>query len=99
MVAAGHSAIIDAVFARADERQAAEHAAASLRVPFTGLFLTADLDSRIRRIGGRTRDASEADATVARTQEGYDLGDLNWTRADASGTPEETFRRVKAVIR
>ncbi len=31
VVAAGHSAIVDAVFARADERQAAEHAAASLR--------------------------------------------------------------------
>src|SRR5262249_13190430 len=69
VVAAGHSVIIDAVFAREAERAAAAQAAKADGVDFHGLFLTADLDTRIKRIGGRTRDASDADAGIARTQE------------------------------
>jgi hypothetical protein len=35
---------------------------------------------------------------VARRQEQYDLGDLQWTLVDASGSPEETLRRAKAAL-
>jgi aminoglycoside phosphotransferase family enzyme/predicted kinase len=98
VVAAGHSAILDAVFARADERIAAEQSAAIVGVPFRGLFLETDLATRIARTGTRSRDASDADAQVARAQERYDLGDLAWRRVDASGTPDETLRRAKAAL-
>jgi predicted kinase len=67
-------------------------------VPFRGLFLAADLDTRVARVSGRGRDASDADATVARRQESYDLGALDWTRIDASGSPEETFARARATM-
>ena len=54
---------------------------------FHGLFLDADLATRVARVGARNRDASDADAAVARAQESYDLGELDWRRVDASGTP------------
>ena len=90
VLAAGHSAIVDAVFAKRDERDAIKQAAGA----FHGLFLTADLDTRVARVGDRKNDASDADATVARAQQHYDLGALEWTEVDASGTQDETLRRA-----
>jgi uncharacterized protein len=97
-VAAGHSAIVDAVFATPQERAVMELSAQAVGVPFYGLFLEADLATRVARVGGRSRDASDADAAVARVQESYDLGALGWARIDASGTPEETLARARGVI-
>lgn len=98
-LAAGQSAIVDAVFAKPREREGPEKSAAALGVPFRGLFLTADLDTRLARVGGRRADASDANVAIARAQERYDLGTLNWTRIDASGTPEETLARAQAALR
>jgi hypothetical protein len=69
-----------------------------LGVPFHGLFLDADLDIRVARVTDRSRDASDADAAIARLQETYDLGALDWTRIDASGTPDETLARARAAM-
>ena len=96
VIAAGHSAVVDAVFADAQERAAVARAAAG--APFRGLFLTADLASRVARVGGRVLDASDADAAVARMQEQYDLGRLEWASVDASGTPEETLRNAQSAL-
>jgi uncharacterized protein len=97
VVAAGHSAIVDAVYARPHERAAIAAAGA----PFRGIFLTADLPTRTARVSAREADASDADAAVARVQEDYDLGDFDraWRIVDASGSPEETLARVKAALR
>jgi aminoglycoside phosphotransferase family enzyme/predicted kinase len=99
IVAAGHSVIVDAVFARPHERAAIGEAAQSVNLPLRGLFLTADMATRLRRVGGRTHDASDADAAVAQAQQHYDLGTLDWTPVDASGTPETTLARAKAALR
>ena len=96
--AAGHSAIVDAVFAAPQERQALTELAQRAGVPFEGLFLTADLAVRAQRVGGRTGDASDADAKVVAQQEDYDLGTLDWTAVDANGTPDETLRRAVAAL-
>ena len=98
VTAAGHSAIVDAVFARADERAAIAAVAQSCDVTFHGLFLTADLATRVARVGARERDASDATADIARTQESYDLGAIDWTVVDASGTPDDTLAHAKASI-
>jgi uncharacterized protein len=97
VLAAGHSAVVDAVFARAEERTALE--AAAKGASFTGLFLTADLPARIARVGSRSGDAADADAAVARAQERYELGPMSWGHVDASGTPEETLADAVAAMR
>jgi uncharacterized protein len=98
IVAAGHSAIVDAVFATPPERGALAAAAKAAKVPLQGLFLTADLATRIARVGGRTNDASDAGAAVAQAQEDYDLGALEWPKIDASGTPVDTLARARAAL-
>jgi aminoglycoside phosphotransferase family enzyme/predicted kinase len=98
ILAAGHSAIVDAVFAQAQERTALAAAAKAAKLPLRGLFLTADLATRLARVGARVHDASDADEKVARTQESYDLGPLDWTQIDASGTPEDTLSRALAAL-
>ncbi len=92
--AAGHSAVVDAVFARVEQRRAIADAARATGVRFIGLFLTADLESRVERVKVRMHDASDADEAIARRQEHYDLGVLDWTTIDASGPPEQTLARA-----
>jgi predicted kinase len=96
--AAGHSAILDAVFAQPGERLLAEASAAVLGVPFRGFFLEAPLATRLERVGARSRDASDADAAVVRAQESYDLGPLRWTRIDAAGSLEATLLRTRSHL-
>jgi predicted kinase len=98
VAAAGHSAIADAVYARPDERAVIAGAARAVQARFRGLFLTADLDTRLARIGARAQDASDADAAVALAQEHYVLGALDWTVVDASGSPAETLTRAQAAL-
>jgi aminoglycoside phosphotransferase family enzyme/predicted kinase len=98
-VAAGHSVIVDAVFAEEAERAMIAAAAVGQSIAFRGLFLTADLAIRLRRVSGRGPDASDADAAVARRQEVYRLGKLDWTGIDASGTPQKTLALARAALR
>jgi uncharacterized protein len=56
--------------------------------------LTADLNTRLKRIGGRGPDASDADAAVARQQETFALGEMAWIVIDASGPPTDTLAEV-----
>jgi aminoglycoside phosphotransferase family enzyme/predicted kinase len=99
ILAAGHSAIIDAVFAQEQERAVVAAAGTSAKSPLRGLFLTADLDTRLKRVGARRADASDADAAVAKSQETYDIGRLGWAPIDASGTPENTRKLALSALR
>ena len=94
-VSAGHSVIVDAVFAKPSERS---EIAGIAPAAFEGLFLNASLDTRLARVATRSGDPSDADAIVARKQEDFDLGQINWTKVDASGTPEETLTRAEAAL-
>jgi predicted kinase len=95
VIAAGHAAIIDAVYARPDERDALRRLAATHGVRFHGLFLTADTATRVARVGARCADASDATKAVARAQETYALGDNDWEPVDASGTLESTLANAR----
>jgi aminoglycoside phosphotransferase family enzyme/predicted kinase len=98
IVAQGHSVVVDAVFARTAERTAIEDVARRQNVGFGGLFLTADLATRQGRISRRTSDASDATAEVAARQEAYDIGSIDWSIVDASGTPEATLARCQGHL-
>lgn len=93
-----HSVIVDAVFAREAERSAIRDAACKLNARFIGLFLTADLATRLKRVGNRQRDASDATAEIAELQERYDIGAIDWTVIDASGTPEQTLQLCQSAV-
>lgn len=97
-VLAGHSAIVDAVFAKPEERHALDQLAEHTGVAFRGLFLTADLATRVKRVGQRERDASNADASIARQQEDYALGPMDWTPVDASGSPADTIAAAEPAL-
>lgn len=98
IAAAGHAVIVDAVFARADERDALAALAADLELPFHGLMLEATLALRLARIAARTNDTSDANDEVARQQEKYHREASTWTLIDAGGSPADTLARAVAAL-
>jgi aminoglycoside phosphotransferase family enzyme/predicted kinase len=85
---AGHSAILDAVFAKPEERQMAEALARDSGVPFEGLWLEVPKELAQARVAGRGADASDATPAVVERQFGYELGDIGWRRIDVSAKNE-----------
>ena len=81
----GQSVVVDAVFARAGDREAIERVAAAASVPFLGLWLDAPEAVLISRVAQRRHDPSDADAGVVRVQHTRDIGSITWVRLDASG--------------
>jgi aminoglycoside phosphotransferase family enzyme/predicted kinase len=77
---AGHSVVLDAVFAHPDERAAAEALAAKVRVPFEGIWLDVPKEVAQARVANRKADASDATPAVVERQFGYDLGPITWQR-------------------
>ena len=77
---AGHSVVLDAVFARPDERAAAEVLARKVGVPFQGIWLDVPKDVAQQRVTDRKGDASDATPSVVERQFGYDLGRIDWER-------------------
>jgi len=98
VLAQGHSAIVDAVFASESERDQLAAMASQCNVPLSGLFLAADLATRQTRIGDRHGDASDATQEVAAQQEHYNIGHVGWATIDASGTQEQTLQRCRDAI-
>jgi aminoglycoside phosphotransferase family enzyme/predicted kinase len=94
----GHSVILDAVFAKPAERNSVAAIARKLSLPFIGLFLVSDLTSRLKRVGHRVGDASDATLDLVRHQETYDIGSLDWDVINASGTPQNTLQRCKKAL-
>jgi aminoglycoside phosphotransferase family enzyme/predicted kinase len=97
-LAAGHPVIVDAVFAKQDERAAAEAIARKAGCEFVGLWLTAPAETLISRVERRRGDASDADRRVVREQLSYDLGDIAWTHIDASQTPERSLAETRQAL-
>ena len=100
VLATGRSVVVDAVYAREEERRDIEAVAATLGVPFHGLWLTADRETLIARIGARHNDASDATPETIATQLQYELGTMSpaWTTIDAGGTASETLRLASSLL-
>jgi aminoglycoside phosphotransferase family enzyme/predicted kinase len=98
VLAAGYSAVVDAVHARAAERDAVAKVAADAGVPFTGLWLEAPLATLVERVEARAGDASDATAAVVRRQAAYEVGPTTWTRLPATGDVAATAREALRVL-
>ena len=98
-LAAGHSVILDAVFAGAEERRRVSALAERLGCAFSGIWLEAPAHVLKARVSARSGDASDATADVVERQLHYDLGPLDWPHADASGEPEHVLASVKERLR
>ena len=81
---AGHSVVVDAVHGRPAHRRMIEQVAGVASVPFIGLWLDAPEPLLIDRTARRRHDASDADANVVRMQRVQEIGDIQWSRLDAS---------------
>jgi uncharacterized protein len=85
---AGHSAIVDAVFARPSDRKAIPRVAADMSAPFVGLWLEAPETTLVARTEQRRNDASGADADVIRMKHQRKTEVMTWHCIEASRSPE-----------
>ena len=90
--------MIDAVFTRAHEREAAGAMAAELGVPFRGLWLTAPSEVLLARVGARIGDASDATPDVVERQLAGDIGPMSWTEVDAGGSATDTLAAARRAL-
>ncbi|MGX1498467.1 aminoglycoside phosphotransferase family enzyme/predicted kinase [Labrenzia sp. MBR-25] len=98
VLAAGHSAIFDAVFAAESERERIESIAAKVECGFCGLWLSAPEKVLKARVSAREDDASDATPAIIDTQLGYDLGRMTWAEIDAGHNVDETAAQVRRVL-
>ncbi|KRQ97524.1 AAA family ATPase [Bradyrhizobium valentinum] len=98
VLAQGCSVVLDAAYLQEGERTEIASLAATHGVRFAGLFLKADLATRLARIGQRKGDASDATQNVALKQETFAIGAVNWHMIDASGTPDQSLRNARVSL-
>ena len=101
LLTAGHSLIVDAVFAEQDQREKIEALAAELGVPFRGLWLYANPETLLERVAHRRKDASDATPDVVSRQLGVDPGQFTaqWTRIDAGGSLRQTRAAASTALK
>lgn len=99
VLASGHSAVFDAVFASEAERAHVENVAARVEAQFCGLWLDAPDAVLKERVAGRAGDASDANTDVVAQQLSYDLGVIAWHTVDAGERAETTLGNAKHTLK
>jgi predicted kinase len=96
VLTARHTVIVDAVFAKLEERVKIEAVAVELGVRFLGVWLTARPEELVGRVATRRGDASDATPDIVRRQLDWHVDPLpeTWKELDASGSPEETLQNA-----
>lgn len=98
VLAAGYSAIIDAVALRPEERWSFAEAARAAGVPFSGLWLEGRADAMADRIRARRGDASDATPEILAQQMREHPGPIDWIRIDASQGPEDCLTAARKAV-
>lgn len=91
--------MLDAVFARLEERRAAEECASKSAARFVGVWLEAPGEVLAERVAARQGDASDATADVVAQQMRYDLGSISWVRLSAAGCAGDTLKLFVSAVR
>jgi len=94
----GHSAIVDAVYARPADRQAIERVAADASVPFVGIWLEASEPTLVARIERRRDDASDANADIIRSQKQQGAGVVTWRAVEASSSATSVLEHTANYV-
>jgi aminoglycoside phosphotransferase family enzyme/predicted kinase len=97
-LAAGYSAIIDAVALKPEERRSFAEVARATGVPFSGLWLEGGADAMADRIRARRGDASDASPAVLAEQLRHDPGPIDWIRIDAGQGPEDCLAAARNAL-
>ena len=97
-LAAGHSVIVDAVFARPEERQRIQQIAADHGADFHGIWLEAPAGILRQRVAERRGDASDATPEVVERQLSYPIGALDWSIIRAGGSIEQTAQSTARLL-
>ncbi len=90
--------IVDAVHAKAEEREATAACAARAGVNFTGIWLDAQPDAMRARIAGRTAGVSDATTAVLEQQLDYDLGPQSFAVVDANRPVDEVVATCLDIL-
>jgi aminoglycoside phosphotransferase family enzyme/predicted kinase len=78
VLAAGRAVVLDAVFLRLEERQAAAEVARAAGVPFQGAWLQGPAPMLAERLAARVGDASDAGPATLEEQLLHDPGPIDW---------------------
>ena len=95
----GQAVIVDAVHAKAEEREAIAECAARAGVAFTGIWLDARPEAMRGRITSRTADISDATPAILEQQLEYDLGPQSFTVVDANRPVDEVVASCLGILR
>jgi len=94
---AGQAVIIDSTFLHAPLRHGLEAAARRAKMPFVGIWLTADMATMLQRVAARDRDASDAGPDVLRAATAVDPGPIAWRTIPADDA-DVALAAVRAEI-
>jgi aminoglycoside phosphotransferase family enzyme/predicted kinase len=94
----GYCAIIDAVSLTSEERSSFAAIAATARVPFSGIWLSAPTESTVARLDGRRDDASDATPQILEQQLRHDPGFIDWVRVDVGTDRDTSFAAVRQAL-
>lgn len=97
-LAAGHTVVVDAVFADPAERHTMRDIARAAGVEFCGLWLDCPAQVRLARVAGRTDDASDAGVAVAAGQTARALGEIDWRHLDAAAAPAQVISEARLAV-
>ncbi|NIX78341.1 AAA family ATPase [Microvirga terricola] len=95
----GHGVVVDAVFDRADEREAIQQVAEQGSVRFHGFWLEAPRETLISRLAARHHDPSDATVEVLAGQRQRAHGDMTWKPIDASSDPAQTRDLIRVSMK
>jgi len=96
---AGRSVVLDGVYAKPQEREAAEAVARQAGVAFDGIWLEAPMQTLRQRVADRKGDASDATVAVVERQADYLIGALTWHRLDGAESIEGLSRSAGGLLR